>query len=80
MEQKKHKTINNLKGIMFIGSTTFVTMHDWAHRLCPDTFVPRHVCAHTRLFPYMRVARHVCAHTRLCSDTIVPKHVCAQAH
>ena len=44
-------------------------------RLCPDTFVPTHVCAQTRLCPHMFVPRLVCAHTRLCPDTFVPWHV-----
>ena len=66
---------------------TFVPTHVCAHtHLCPDmlwscghnhvwtetcTFVPRHDCTQTRLFP-----RSVCAHTRLCPYTFVPTHVC----
>ena len=50
---------------------TRLSPHVCAHtRFCPDTFVPRNVCAQTRLCP-----TH-CAHTRLCPDTFVPTHVC----
>ena len=35
------------------------------HNLYPDTFVPIHVCAHTRLCQHTFVPTHVCAHTRL---------------
>ena len=48
-------------------------------RLCPDTFVPIHIYAQTRLFPGMFVPRRVCAQ-RLCPGTFVPRQVCAQAH
>ena len=55
---------------------TFVPTHVCAQtRLCPDTFVPRHVCAQTRLCPHTFVPTHVCAHTFLCPDTFVPWHV-----
>ena len=69
--------------IVKVGSTTFVPIYDWAHtieptRLCPHTFVPRHVCAHTRLCPDTFVPHSDCAHTRLYPHTIVPTHVCAQ--
>ena len=49
-------------------------------RLCPHTFVPRHVCAQTRLCPDTFVPTHDCANTRLCPHTFVPTHVCAQTH
>ena len=67
------------------GDHTFVPIHDRAQtimptRLCPDTFVSTHVCAHTRLCPLTFVPRHVCAQTHLCSDTFVPRHVCAHTH
>ena len=50
--------------------------------LCPHTFLPRHVCAHTRLcqtrlWPHAIVPTHDCAHTRLCPDTFVPRHDCS---
>ena len=43
-----------------VGSNTFLSIHDSAHTtvttwLCPHTFVPRHVRAHTRLCPDMLV-------------------------
>ena len=47
-------------------------------RLCSDTIVPTHDCAHTRLCPDTIVPTHDCAHTRLCPHTIVHTHVCAQ--
>ena len=45
-------------------------------RLCSDTIVPRHDCAHTRLCPHTIVPTHDCALTCLCQDTIVPIHDC----
>ena len=67
------------KKCIFVGSTTFVPIHDWAHktgptRLCPDTIVPRHDCAQTRLCPDTFVPRHDCAQTRLWPGTLVPQH------
>ena len=60
---------------------TFVPRHVCAQtRLCPDTFVPRHVCAQIRLYLHTFVPTHVCAHTRLCPHTFVPRHVCAHTH
>ena len=44
------------------------------HSLCPNTFVPIQVCAHTRLCQNMFVPKHVCAHIRLYPDKLVPIH------
>ena len=54
-------------GIIRKGEHTFVSVHAWAH-----TIVPRHVCAHTHLYPDMFVPRHVCA---LACYNHVPRHI-----
>ena len=56
--------------------------------LCPHTFVPRHVCAHTRLrldtsfvptVTHTFVPRHICAQSWLYPHMTEPRHVYAKA-
>ena len=73
-----HANIYTLRWTPDVCADTYLSPLDYAH-----TIVPRHVCARTRLCPNAFLPTHVCAHTvcaqtRWCSDTLVPLHVCAQ--
>ena len=53
----------------------FVPRHVCAQtRLCPDTLVQGHACAQKHLCPDTIVNRLDCAQTRLCPDTFMPQH------
>ena len=62
----------------YILEPTRLYPHDCAQTLlCPHTFMPTHVYAHTWLCPDTFVPRHVCVQTRLCTHMFVPRHNCA---